>query len=190
MAGLTIHGQAGGTGPQNTNWSQRLLSTKKNVDRRKSRNTNSYTNFFGPYELEIRNRSQIRIRIYVLDVFAVKIRIGPLIFPPIRRIKGGLVPPPPLPMYGCNYLVFMTAWLIYDLSTCLSFVLFILASLTSHKVQRYQLFKNCFFVKIFLRQKYLNKKKNSIGKIIRKNTLPYNFMPKEKFFLQFFVYRG
>ena len=87
---LTIHGQAGGTGPQNTNWSQRLLSTKKNVDRRKSRNTNSYTNFFEPYELEIRNCSQIRIRIYVLDVFAVKIRIG-LIFPPIRRIRGGEV---------------------------------------------------------------------------------------------------
>ena len=53
-------------------------------------------NFFGPYELEIRNRSQIRIRIYVLDVFAVKIRIGPLIFPPIRRIRGGVQYPPPL----------------------------------------------------------------------------------------------
>jgi hypothetical protein len=41
------------------------------------------------YELEILNRNQIRIRIYILDVFAVKIRIGPLIFPPIRRIRGG-----------------------------------------------------------------------------------------------------
>ena len=92
-------GKQGGTGPQNTNWSQRLLSTKKNVDRRKSRNTNSYTNFFGAYELEIRNRSQIRIRIYVLDVFAVKIRIGPLIFSPIRRIRGGGTVPPALPMY-------------------------------------------------------------------------------------------
>jgi len=45
-------GKQGGTGPQNTNWSQRLLSTKKNVDRRKSRNTNSYTNW--KYEIVVK----------------------------------------------------------------------------------------------------------------------------------------
>ena len=58
----SIHGQArgGGTGPQNTNWSQRLLSTKK---KRRQAKKSKYEFV---YELEIRNRSQIRIRIYIL----------------------------------------------------------------------------------------------------------------------------
>ena len=95
-------GKQGGTGLQNTNWSQRLLTTKKNVDRRKSRNMY----FFGPYEYEIRNRSQIRIRIYVLDVFAVKIRIGPLIFSPIRQIRGvQYLPPSPCMLLTSNIAI-------------------------------------------------------------------------------------
>jgi len=57
---VIIHGQAGGTGPQNTNWSQRLLLTKK---KRRQAKKSKYEFV---YELEIRNRSQIRIRIYVL----------------------------------------------------------------------------------------------------------------------------
>ena len=50
-------GKQGGTGPQNTNWSQRLLSTKKNVDRRKSRNTNSFSIYEFVYEFSQRIQS-------------------------------------------------------------------------------------------------------------------------------------
>ena len=45
-------GKQGGTGPQNTNWSQRLLSTKKKRRQAKSRNTNSYTNW--KYEIVVK----------------------------------------------------------------------------------------------------------------------------------------
>ena len=90
--GRSIHGQAGGY------WAPKYeLVPKVTVDQKKRRQAKKSKYEF-VYELEIRNRSQIRIRIYVLDVFAVKIRIGPLIFPPIRRIRG-VQYPPPLPMY-------------------------------------------------------------------------------------------
>ena len=92
---MIIHGQAGGY------WVPKYeLVPKVTVDQKKTSTDEKVEIriciriFFGPYELEIRNRSQIRIRIYVLDVFAVKIRIGPLIFPPIRRIRGGGTVPP------------------------------------------------------------------------------------------------
>jgi hypothetical protein len=73
----------------------------KGYCRQKKRRQAKKSQYEFVYESEIRNRSQIRIRIYVLDVFAVKIRIGPLIFLPIRRIRGGGTVPP-LPKYGCN----------------------------------------------------------------------------------------
>jgi hypothetical protein len=98
---IIIHGQVGGTGPQNTNCSQRLLSTKKTSTGEKVEIRIHIRIFFGPYELEIQNCNQIRIRIYVLDVFAVKIRIGPLIFPRYDELGGYSTSPPLAHVWLC-----------------------------------------------------------------------------------------
>src|SRR3569623_1044038 len=83
---IGIHGQAGGYWPPKYE-----LVSKVTIDQKKRRQAKKSKYEF-VYELEIRNRSQIRIRIYVLDVIAVKIRICPYIFPPIRRIRGYSTP--------------------------------------------------------------------------------------------------
>ena len=84
MTSLGIHGQAGGY------WAPKYeLVPKVTVDQKKRRQAKK-----SKYEFVL--DLWIRIRIFTTNSVwaASQIRIGPLIFPPIRRIRGGGTVPP------------------------------------------------------------------------------------------------
>ena len=113
---MIIHGQAGGY------WVPKYeLVPKVTVDQKKRRQAKNYfTNSF--YEFVC------WIRIFATNSVwaASQIRIGPLIFPLIRQIRGEGTIPPPLPMYEGDHDYSTLKW---RLTFFLVFICFIISYL-------------------------------------------------------------